>query len=54
MTLRRNSTTKMTKVTCAMEVAIPATPENHSTPAINATTRNVRVQLNMVHLLNGV
>lgn len=37
-----------TKSTQAMWVAVPATPDNPKTPAINAMTRNVTAQLSML------
>jgi hypothetical protein len=42
---------KMTKRIYAILVAVPATPESPSTPAMIATTRNVIAQLSMIHLL---
>jgi hypothetical protein len=42
--------TKITNNAYAMLVAVPATPDNPSTPAIIATTKNVTAQLSIVDL----
>src|SRR5262249_12229299 len=48
--LIKNSTRNTKNSTCAILLAVPAIPPKPKTAAINAITKKVRAQLNMLHL----
>ena len=45
-----NNTRNTKNSTCAIELAVPATPVKPNAAAIKAITKNVSAQLNMMHL----
>jgi hypothetical protein len=51
MSDKRKSTTKMKNSTFATEAAPAAMPVNPNSPAINAITKKIKVQRNMIFVL---